>query len=131
VNISEAVQRLFSGMLASFPQILQGINKDVNRLPANQTSRKEPSVMSGASDDIEMNNGPVDLRILSGEDADRSDEGEFEEDTVRRTVFGPMRPQRRQDWEFKRRHIEFMVLGFSPLQFHDLSQGARWVLGYI
>jgi len=76
--------------------------------------------MDGISEDVEMNTiSQVPIR---------EDGNELEQDAIPPMEFGPMR-RRRQDWEFKRRHIEFMALGFCLLEFHDLSQGGTMGIG--
>ena len=54
--------------------------------------------------------------VLIPEDKEKLDKDEHEPE-IPPVVFGPTPLQRRQECEFKRRHIEFMTLGFSPYIF--------------
>lgn len=59
--------------------------------------------MSVVAEDIE----PTTTSRLSGEGRDELEEGRPESPILHET-----QPPRRHEWEFKRRHIEFMTLGF-------------------
>ena len=73
--------------------------------------------MPGISEDIELNTGVLHSQELIGADEDEFGEEECEPDAITPMVYGPVQPQRRQEWEFKHPHIEFMVLGICALEF--------------
>lgn len=86
--------------------------------------------MDGAAgrEDIEMNPVAFSSSVPRREQLDKYDEAQFEEDSPS-VVFGPATKQRRREWEFKRRHIEFMTLGYSLCKRDDLSPGAVMGIG--
>lgn len=87
---------------------------------------KEQSRSRVMNEDIEMNTTAHQAAVRG-----TFDEETFVQDTQPPMIYGPRQPQRRQAWEFKRRHIEFMLLGTSPLEFHDLyRKGGLWVSGF-
>lgn len=73
-----------------------------------------------------MSDGGQDLEMNTIAPQEQTD---LEQDAPVLPVLGRTQPPRRQAWEFKCRHVEGMLLGYSLL-FDDLFQGARLVLEY-
>ena len=82
------------------------------------------SAIPDVTEDIELNNA----YLFHQDNGDKFDEEEFEQDASLPVLSVP-KPQRRQEWEFKRRHIEFITLGFCSLEWHDLSPGGTIGIG--